>query len=127
VDNLDDEGTLALPSEEQMYSSSSLHSKEFELGIEATDKTRYKGYCRGGDCPWSIGAWVENKGWDPVIVTLHLKVVPKFKTCCMDPNLFTLNLRHVGKEKAMVPASRWSSASTSHKQEKAIVPTSRWC
>jgi hypothetical protein len=25
--------------------------KEFELGIEATGKTRYRGYCRGGDCP----------------------------------------------------------------------------
>jgi hypothetical protein len=25
--------------------------KEFELGIEATDKIRYRGYCRGGDCP----------------------------------------------------------------------------
>jgi hypothetical protein len=25
--------------------------KEFELGIEATDKTRYKGYCRCEDYP----------------------------------------------------------------------------
>jgi hypothetical protein len=25
--------------------------KEFELDIEATDKTRYRGYCRGGDYP----------------------------------------------------------------------------
>jgi hypothetical protein len=25
--------------------------KEFELGIEATDKTRYRGYCRCGDYP----------------------------------------------------------------------------
>jgi hypothetical protein len=24
--------------------------KEFELGVEATDNTRYRGYCRGGDC-----------------------------------------------------------------------------
>jgi hypothetical protein len=24
---------------------------EFELGIETTNKRRYKGYCRGGDCP----------------------------------------------------------------------------
>jgi hypothetical protein len=33
--------------------------KEFELDIEATDKTRYRGYCRGGDYPWSINARVE--------------------------------------------------------------------
>jgi hypothetical protein len=44
--------------------------KEFELGIKATDKRRYRGYCRGGDCPWSIAARVESKGWDPVIVTV---------------------------------------------------------
>jgi hypothetical protein len=28
--------------------------KEFELGVEATDRIRYSGYCRRGDCPWSI-------------------------------------------------------------------------
>jgi hypothetical protein len=26
-------------------------NKEFELGIEATNTTRYRDYCRGGDCP----------------------------------------------------------------------------
>jgi hypothetical protein len=35
--------------------------EEFELGIEATDKTRYRGYCHGGECPWSINARVEHK------------------------------------------------------------------
>jgi hypothetical protein len=46
--------------------------KEFELGIEATNTTRYRGYCRGVDCPWSINARVEHKGWDPVVVlVLH--------------------------------------------------------
>jgi hypothetical protein len=44
--------------------------EKFELGIEATDKTRYRGYCRGGDYPWSINARVEQKGWDHVIVTV---------------------------------------------------------
>jgi hypothetical protein len=29
-------------------------NKEFELGVEATSKSRYRGYCKGGDCPWSI-------------------------------------------------------------------------
>jgi hypothetical protein len=29
-------------------------NKEFELGIEATNKTRFRGYCKGPDCPWSI-------------------------------------------------------------------------
>jgi hypothetical protein len=28
--------------------------KEFELDIEATEKTRYRGYCRDEDCLWSI-------------------------------------------------------------------------
>jgi hypothetical protein len=35
--------------------------EEFELGIEATDKTRYRGYCHGGECLWSINARVEYK------------------------------------------------------------------
>jgi hypothetical protein len=43
---------------------------EFELGIEATDKTIYRGYCRGGECPWSINAMVEHKGWDLVVVSV---------------------------------------------------------
>jgi hypothetical protein len=30
--------------------------KEFELGIEASTPKKYRGYCRGGDCPWSINA-----------------------------------------------------------------------
>jgi hypothetical protein len=50
----------------QQYSK----DKKIELGIEATDKRRYRGYCRGGDCLWSIAARVESKGWDPVIVTV---------------------------------------------------------
>jgi hypothetical protein len=29
-------------------------NKEFEIGIEATNKTRFRGYCKGPDCPWSI-------------------------------------------------------------------------
>jgi hypothetical protein len=37
-------------------------NKEFELGIEATNKTRFRGYCRGPDCPWSIHARPERKG-----------------------------------------------------------------
>jgi hypothetical protein len=44
--------------------------KEFELDIEATDKMRYRGYYRGGDCSWSINARVEQKGSDPLIVTM---------------------------------------------------------
>jgi hypothetical protein len=43
---------------------------ESELGIEATDMTRYRGYCRGEDCPWSINGRVEHKGWDPVVVSV---------------------------------------------------------
>lgn len=36
--------------------------KEFELGIEATNKTRFRGYCKGPNCPWSIHARPETKG-----------------------------------------------------------------
>jgi hypothetical protein len=44
--------------------------KEFELGDEATDRMRYRGYCRGGDCPWSINARLEHKGWNVVVVSV---------------------------------------------------------
>jgi hypothetical protein len=37
-------------------------NKEFELVIEATNKTRFRGYCKGSDCPWSIHARPERKG-----------------------------------------------------------------
>jgi hypothetical protein len=37
-------------------------NKEFELGIEATNKTRFRGYCKGPDCPWNIHARPEIKG-----------------------------------------------------------------
>jgi hypothetical protein len=37
-------------------------NKEFELGIEATNKTRFRGYCKGPNCPWSIHARPERKG-----------------------------------------------------------------
>jgi hypothetical protein len=43
--------------------------KEFELGIETTDQTRYRGFCQGGDCPWKIHARVEIKG----ITHIHCK------------------------------------------------------
>jgi hypothetical protein len=44
--------------------------KEFELGVEAIEKTRYRGYYRGGDYPWSINARLEHKGWDVVVVSV---------------------------------------------------------
>jgi hypothetical protein len=44
--------------------------KEFELGVEATDRRRYRGYCRRGDCPWSINLRLEHKGWDIVVVSV---------------------------------------------------------
>jgi hypothetical protein len=37
--------------------------KEFELSVEATDRTRYIGYCRIGDC-------LKHKGWDVVVVSV---------------------------------------------------------
>jgi hypothetical protein len=66
--------------------------KEFELDIEAIDKRRYRGYCRGGDCPWSIVARVKNKGWNLVIITvLHYE-----HTCTSS-----------GRRKTSVPTSTW--------------------
>jgi hypothetical protein len=44
--------------------------KEFELGVEVTNRMRYRGYCRGGDCPWTINARLERKGWDVVVVSV---------------------------------------------------------
>jgi hypothetical protein len=66
--------------------------KEFEMGIEATDKRRYRGYCRGRDCPWSIAARMESKGWDPVIVT----VLHDEHTCTSS-----------GRRWTSVPTSNW--------------------
>jgi hypothetical protein len=37
-------------------------NKEFELGIEATNKTWFRGYCRGPNCAWSIHVRPEMKG-----------------------------------------------------------------
>jgi hypothetical protein len=44
--------------------------KEFELGVEATDRMRYRGYCRRGDSLWSINARLEHKGWDVVVISV---------------------------------------------------------
>jgi hypothetical protein len=45
---------------------------EFELGIDVTSTTRYVGYCKGGDCPWRIYAWEENKGLPTIVVCYFL-------------------------------------------------------
>lgn len=37
-------------------------NKEIELGIETTNKTKFRGYCKGPNCPWSIHARPETKG-----------------------------------------------------------------
>jgi hypothetical protein len=42
--------------------------KEFELGIEASTPKKYRGFCRGGDCPWSIHARIERDGSPTIIV-----------------------------------------------------------
>jgi hypothetical protein len=68
--------------------------KEFELGIEATDKKRYRGYCRGGDCPWSINARVEHKAWEPVLVT----VLNDVHTCTSS-----------GRRRTSTPISAWAA------------------
>jgi hypothetical protein len=46
--------------------------KEFELGIEASTTKKYRGYCRGGDCPWSINARIESDGSPTIIVCFFM-------------------------------------------------------
>jgi hypothetical protein len=41
---------------------------EFELGIEATCPFRFRGFCKGGGCPWRINARVEIPGSPSVVV-----------------------------------------------------------
>ena len=43
-------------------------NREFELGIEATNTYRYRGFCQGDDCPWRIHARVNVKGSPTIIV-----------------------------------------------------------
>jgi hypothetical protein len=43
---------------------------EFELGIEATSRSRFRGYCKGGGCPRRINARVERPGSATIIVCL---------------------------------------------------------
>jgi hypothetical protein len=42
---------------------------EFELGIEANSPLKYRGYCKGGDFPWSIHARPEVKESPTIIVS----------------------------------------------------------
>ncbi|NP_001170540.1 uncharacterized protein LOC100384556 [Zea mays] len=44
-------------------------NKEFELGIEATNKSKYRGYCKGDGCPWSIVGF-KKEGEVSVVVTV---------------------------------------------------------
>jgi hypothetical protein len=52
--------------------------KEFELGIEASTRIKYKGYCRRGDYPCCINAMVETKGSQQ-----SLYVLCTYKFLCM--------------------------------------------
>jgi hypothetical protein len=44
---------------------------EFELAIESSSPIKYRGYCKGGDCPWSIHARPKMKG-SPTINVSHI-------------------------------------------------------
>jgi hypothetical protein len=73
--------------------------KEFELGVEATDKTRYRGYCRGRDCPWSINASLEHKVWDVVVVSV-----------LNEGNLINVRLEYTSSgRRTSTPTSTWVS------------------
>jgi hypothetical protein len=48
--------------------------KEFELGIEITSTTRYRGYCQGSNCSWKIHAWVDAIRSPTVIVSFFALV-----------------------------------------------------
>jgi hypothetical protein len=45
-------------------------NREFELDIEATSRSRFRVYCKGGGCPWRINARVERPGSATIIVCL---------------------------------------------------------
>lgn len=70
-------------------------NNKFELGIEATSTTRYRGYCRGLDCRWSIYARTEMKGSPTIIVV----VVNDVHTCTSS-----------GRKKTTTPSSAWVAA-----------------
>jgi hypothetical protein len=44
---------------------------EFELGIDASSPIKYRGYCKGGGCPWRINARPEMHG-EPIIIVCIL-------------------------------------------------------
>jgi hypothetical protein len=46
-------------------------SHEFELGIEANSPIKYRGYCKGGGCPWRINARPKMHG-APIIIVFIL-------------------------------------------------------
>lgn len=52
-------------------------NKEFELGIEATDSNRYRGFCQGDDCPWKIHARTPRLGAKVVQVLTSIKCLHK--------------------------------------------------
>ena len=45
-------------------------NNEFELGIESSAPFRYRGYCKGGDCPWRINARPEVAGSPTIVVSI---------------------------------------------------------
>jgi hypothetical protein len=47
-------------------------NKEFELGIEATCKKRYRGYCKGDDCPWAIVGHKQADNMTVMVLTSNL-------------------------------------------------------
>ncbi|XP_008679794.1 uncharacterized protein [Zea mays] len=69
--------------------------QEFELGIEATSTRRYRGYCKGGDCPWSIHARKKVEESPTIIVTAMTDV----HTCTSS-----------GRRKTKTPTSGWVAA-----------------
>jgi hypothetical protein len=94
--------------------------KEFELGIEATNQTRYSGFCHAGDCPWKIHARVEIKGLPIVIVSFcHAHYVSSVCSVVGGSNVVACILLQVtaltdehtctlsGRRKTTTPTSAW--------------------
>jgi hypothetical protein len=59
---------------------------EFELGIEATCPYRFRGYCKGGDCPWKVNARVEIEGSPTIIVSFFNAECNFCVSFCLLPN-----------------------------------------
>jgi hypothetical protein len=93
--------------------------REFELGIEATCPNRYRGYCKGGGCPWRIHARVEIQGAPTVIVCFFMHKI-YFPFWCFDSSCRAIFVV------LQVTTMNDEHRCTSSARRKTTTPTSAW-